>query len=60
MSSHLLQNPKVFWNVLLGEKTFYGFSEKGGDILDILQYAELNKSKIKGTMNQFLGIDEKY
>ena len=50
----------VWSYVLLGEKTFYGFSEKGGDILDILQYAELNKSKIKGTMNQFLGIDEKY
>ena len=50
-----------FWNyVLLGENTFYGMSKKGADTEEILEYAKLSKSKIKGTMNQFLGIKEEY
>jgi type III restriction enzyme len=50
-----------FWNyVLLGENTFYGMSKKGADTEEILEFAKLNKSKIKGNMNQFLGIKEEY
>jgi type III restriction enzyme len=44
--------------VLLGEKTFYGMSEKGADIEEILEYAKLTKSKIKGTLGDYLGIKE--
>jgi len=44
--------------VLLGEKTFYGMSEKGADTEEILEYAKLTKSKIKGTLGDYLGIKE--
>ena len=43
---------------LLGENTFYGMSEKGGDTKEILEYAILTKAKIKGTLGDFLGIKE--
>ncbi|MBI2664710.1 DEAD/DEAH box helicase family protein [Candidatus Woesearchaeota archaeon] len=47
------------WNyVLLGEKTFYGMSEKGATTEEILEYARLTKAKIKGTLGDFTGIKE--
>lgn len=46
--------------VLLSETTFDRMSEKGADTEDILEFAKLTKSKIKGTLGDFLGIKEKY
>ncbi|MEK6828055.1 MAG: restriction endonuclease subunit R, partial [Nanoarchaeota archaeon] len=47
------------WNyVLLGEKTFYGMSEKGATTQEILEYARLTKAKIKGTLGDYVGIKE--
>ena len=47
------------WNyVLLGEKTFYGMSEKGATTQEILEYARLTKAKIKGTLGDFVDIKE--
>jgi len=44
--------------VLLGEKTFYGMSKKNAETEEILEYAKLTRSKIKGTLGDFLGIKE--
>ncbi len=47
------------WNyVLLGEKTFYGMSEKGAATEEILEYARLTKAKIKGTLGDYVGVKE--
>ena len=47
------------WNyVLLGEKTFYGMSEKGATTEEILEYARLTKAKIKGTLGDYVGVKE--
>lgn len=47
------------WNyVLLGEKTFYGMSEKGATTEEILEYARLTKAKIKGTLGDFVEVRE--
>lgn len=43
---------------LLGENTFYGMSEKGADIREILDYAILTKAKVKGTLSDLVGIRE--
>lgn len=48
----------VWSYVLLGEKTFYGMSEKGATTQEILEYAKLTKAKIKGTLGDFLGVKE--
>jgi len=44
--------------VLLGEKTFYGMSEKDASTEEILEYAKLTKAKVKGTLGDVLGIKE--
>lgn len=44
--------------VLLGEKTFYGMSEKDASTEEILEYAKLTKAKIKGTLGDVVGIKE--
>jgi len=44
--------------VLLGEKTFYGMEEQGATTEEILEYAKLNKSKIKGTLREYVGEKE--
>jgi type III restriction enzyme len=41
--------------VLLGEKTFYGMVEKGATTEEVLEYAKLSKSKVKGTLNEYVG-----
>lgn len=47
------------WNyVLLGEKTFYGMSEKGATTQEILEYAKLTKAKVKGTLGDYVEIKE--
>ena len=47
------------WNyVLLSEKTFDMMKEQGADIEEMLEYAKLNKSKIKGTLREYVGEDE--
>ena len=48
----------VWHYILLGEKTFYGLSDKGASTEEILEYAKMTKSKIKGTLGDFLGIKE--
>ncbi|MCL5090116.1 MAG: DEAD/DEAH box helicase family protein [Candidatus Marsarchaeota archaeon] len=45
--------------VLLGEKTFYSMKEQGATTEEILEYAKLNKSKIKGTLREYVG-DKEY
>ncbi|WP_292460622.1 DEAD/DEAH box helicase [Methanothermococcus sp.] len=40
--------------VLLGENTFYGLSEKGASAKEILEYAKMTESKVKGTLDDFL------
>ncbi|MBE3094106.1 MAG: DEAD/DEAH box helicase family protein [Actinobacteria bacterium] len=44
--------------VLLGENTFYRMSEQGGTTQEILDYAKLTKSKVKGTLGDLLGLKE--
>lgn len=44
--------------VLLGESTFYGMSEKGATTEEILEYAKLTKSKVKGTLGDYVGVKE--
>lgn len=44
--------------VLLGEKLFYGMSEKGATTEEILEYAKMTKAKLKGTLGDFLGTKE--
>ena len=47
--------------VLLGEKTFYEMSDKGATTEEILEYAKMTKSKLKGTLTRFIGEkDDKY
>ena len=48
----------IWHYVLLGEKTFYGMSEKGATTQEILEYAKMTKAKIKGTLGDVLGIKE--
>ena len=45
--------------ILLGEKTFYGMKEQGATTEEILEYAKLSKSKIKGTLREYVG-DKEY
>ncbi len=45
--------------VLLGENTFYGMKEQGASTEEVLEYAKLNKSKIKGTLREYVG-DKEY
>lgn len=53
------QKMHCMWHyVLLGEKTFYSMSEKGGDTKEILEYAKKTKAQIKGTLGDYLGIKE--
>ncbi len=43
------------WNyVLLGENTFYEMRDKGGSTEEILEYAKLTKSKVEGTLGDFV------
>jgi type III restriction enzyme len=56
-------NPKErmdsIWSyVLLGEKTFGSMKEQGATTEEILEYAKLNKSKVKGTLNEYVGEKE--
>jgi len=44
--------------VLLGENTFYRMSEQGANTQEILEYAKLTKSKVKGTLGDYLGLKE--
>lgn len=44
--------------VLLGQNTFYSMSKQGATTEEILEYAKLNKSKIKGTLRESLGEKE--
>ena len=46
--------------ILLGENTFYSMNKKGATTQEILDYAKLTKSKIKGTLNEYIGIKEEY
>ncbi len=48
--------------VLLGEKTFYSMSDKGGATTsEILEYNLMSKSKIRGTLTRFISDeDDKY
>ena len=48
----------IWTYVLLGEKTFYGMSEKGGDTEEILNYATKTKSMLKGTLGDYVGIKD--
>jgi len=48
----------TWYYVLLGEKTFYGMSEKDASTEEILEYAKLTKAKVKGTLGDVLGIKE--
>ena len=48
----------VWTYVLLGEKTFYGMSEKGADTEEILNYATKTKSMLKGTLGDYVGIKD--
>ena len=48
----------VWTYVLLGEKTFYGMSEKGVDTEEILNYATKTKSMLKGTLGDYVGIKD--
>ena len=40
--------------VLLGENTFYGLSEKGASAKEILEYAKMTESKVKGTLDDYI------
>jgi len=40
--------------VLLGENTFYGFSEKGANTSEILEYAKMTKAKVEGTLGDYV------
>jgi type III restriction enzyme len=40
--------------VLLGEKLFYGFSDRGGGVRDIMEYARLTRAKVEGTLSDYL------
>jgi len=44
----------IWHYVLLGENTFYEFQDKGASTEEILQYAEMTKAKIEGTLEDFL------
>ena len=48
----------VWTYVLLGEKTFYGMSEKGADTEEIMNYATKTKSMLKGTLGDYVGIKD--
>ncbi len=45
--------------VLLGQDTFYSMSKQGATTEEILEYAKLNKSKVKGTLREYVG-DKEY
>ena len=40
--------------VLLGENTFYSFSEKGASTSELLEYAKMTKAKVEGTLSDYL------
>ena len=44
--------------VLLGQETFYSMSKQGATTEEILEYAKLNKSKVKGTLREYVGEKE--
>ena len=48
----------VWSYVLIGENTFYGMSQKGAETSEILEYAVLTKTQVKGTLGDFFGIKE--
>jgi type III restriction enzyme len=48
----------VWTYVLLGEKTFYGMSEKGADTEEILNYATKTKAMLKGTLGDYVGMKD--
>ena len=43
---------------LIGRENFYGMEAQGATTEEILEYAKLNKSKIKGTLNEYVGEKE--
>jgi type III restriction enzyme len=45
--------------VLLSENTFYTMQKQGASTSEILEYAKLNKSKVKGTLREYFG-DKEY
>ncbi len=44
--------------VLLGQDTFYSMSKQEATTVEILDYAKLNKSKVKGKLSEYVGEKE--
>ena len=44
----------IWHYVLLGEKTFYEFQDKGASAEGILEYARMTRAKIEGTLEDFI------